>query len=103
VAQQVQRGDGVGAGGEAAGVARRLAAGDLQRQIAQRVGGEQGLVDRRFAARIGQRGLLRPSSGGAQAVDFREAVGEYWMPSQKAGGVSGFDCIWAFMALPFTI
>ncbi len=77
VAQQMQRGDRVGAGGEAARVAGRLAAGDLQRQVAQRVGGEQGLVDGRLAGRVRQRGLVRPQERrGAQAVDFRKAVGE---------------------------
>ena len=77
VAQQMQRGHRVGAGGEAARVAGRLAAGDLQGQVAQRVGGQQGLIDRRLAACVWQRGLVRPQERrGAEAVDFREAVGE---------------------------
>ncbi len=77
VAQEMQRGDGVGAGGEATGVTRGLAAGDLQREIAQRVGGEQGLVDGRVAGGVGQRGLAGSQERrGAQTVDLGETVGE---------------------------
>jgi len=95
----MQRGNRVGAGGEAAGVAGGLAAVDLQCEIAQRVGGQQGLVDRRFAGCVGSAGRSGPSSGTAprRSISGRLSA-KYWIPSQKAGRVSGVDSIWALMA-----
>ena len=77
VAEQVQRGDGIGAGSEATGVAGGLGSGDLQREIAQRVSGEQGLVDGRVAGGVGQRGPAGSQERRrAQTVDLGETVGE---------------------------
>ena len=104
VAQQMQRGDCVGAGGEAAGVAGGLAAGDLQRQVAQRVGGEQRLIDRGLAGGVRQRGLVRPQQRrGAQAVDFGEAVSEILDAFAKRREGLGGGLHLGAHGIPFTI
>jgi len=83
-------GIGIGAGGKAARMAGGLGAGDLQREITQRVGGEQGLVDRGFAGRIRQRGLVRAEQRRcAEAVDVRKAVGEILDPFAEGGNGLG--------------